>query len=320
MGAANSCTQTCGVFMSFALFAEQVLNGLQSGIMLFVMAAGLTLIFGVMGLINLAHGSLYMVGAFAAAAAAAWTGSFLLALIAALIGAALVGMFVEMLVIRRLYDRDHLDQVLATFALILIFSEGTRFFFGSFPLFLDVPKVIAGPINLPIGIEYPVYRLIIIGVGLCVALGLWLLISKTRLGVQIRAGKNDREMIAALGVNISALYTFVFAIGAGLAGLAGALVGAIQSVQVGMGEPVLILAFVVIVIGGIGSIKGAFIGAILVGLTDTLGGIFLPELFKLFMEGSNATSLGSALASMLIYILMAVILVCRPQGLFGVQG
>ena len=303
--------------MTIILFIEQVLNGIQFGVMLFLMAAGLTLVFGVMGLINLAHGSLYMVGAFAAAAVAAATGSFLLAIAAALAAAAAAGAIVEIVVIRRLYARDHLDQVLATFALILIFSEGVRWIFGSFPLYLDIPVYLSGPVSLPGGIEYPRYRLALIGVGLSIAAGLFWLISRTRLGVRIRAGESDREMIAALGVDISRLYTIVFALGAALAGLAGALVGAIQSVQVGMGEPVLILAFVVIVIGGIGSIQGALIGSILVGLTDTLGGVLLPEVFRLFMDNSAASSTGAALASMLIYILMAVVLVWRPQGLFG---
>ena len=306
--------------MSTILIIEQILNGLQSGIMLFLMAAGLTLIFGVMGLINLAHGSLYMIGAFAAASVAGLTGSFALALIAAMAAAALAGVLVEILVIRRLYATDHLDQVLATFALILIFSEGTRWAFGSFPLFLDIPNYLSGPVTLPGGIQYPLYRLVLICVGLLVALGLGLLITRTRIGIQIRAGENDREMIAALGVDISKLYTLVFALGAALAGLAGALVGAIQSVQVGMGEPVLILAFVVIVIGGIGSIKGALIGSLLVGLTDTLGGVFLPQLFKLFMEPSDAQTAGSALASMAIYVLMGAILIWRPTGLFGARA
>ncbi|WP_039016969.1 branched-chain amino acid ABC transporter permease [Halocynthiibacter namhaensis] len=303
--------------MPLALFAEQVLNGLQFGVMLFLMSAGLTLVFGVMGLINLAHGSLYMIGGFICAAVAAFTGSFLLGLGAALAGAAAAGVLVETLVIRRLYARDHLDQVLATFALILIFSEGTRWVFGSFPLFLDVPDLLSGPVSLPLGIQYPAYRLMIIVVGLLVALGLYLLITRTRLGIRIRAGESDREMIAALGVDIAWLYTIVFALGAALAGLAGALVGAIQSVQIGMGEPVLILAFVVIVIGGIGSVKGALIGAILVGMTDTLGRFLLPQFFATFMENTSATTIGSSLASMLIYILMAGVLIFKPQGLFG---
>ena len=306
--------------MSTILIIEQILNGLQSGIMLFLMAAGLTLIFGVMGLINLAHGSLYMIGAFAAASVAGLTGSFALALIAAMAAAALAGVFVEILVIRRLYATDHLDQVLATFALILIFSEGTRWAFGSFPLFLDIPGYLSGPVTLPGGIQYSLYRLVLICIGLLVAMGLGLLITRTRIGTQVRAGENDREMIAALGVDISKLYTLVFALGAALAGLAGALVGAIQSVQVGMGEPVLILAFVVIVIGGIGSIKGALIGSLLVGLTDTLGGVFLPQLFKLFMDSSAAQTSGSALASMAIYILMGAVLIWRPTGLFGASS
>jgi len=303
--------------MSLVLIAEQILNGLQFGIMLFLMSAGLTLIFGVMGLINLAHGSLYMIGAFMAAAVASATGSFILALFAALSAAALAGAIVEMTIIRKLYNRDHLDQVLATFALILIFSEGTRWVFGSFPLYLDIPAYLQGAVTLPGGIQYPLYRITLIVFGLIIGAGLGLLITKTRIGVQIRAGENDREMVSALGVNISKLYTFVFALGAALAGLAGALVGAIQSVEVGMGEPVLILAFVVIVIGGIGSVKGALIGSILVGLTDTLGGIFLPKLFGLFMDLATATNVGSSIASMSIYILMSIVLVWRPTGLFG---
>jgi branched-chain amino acid transport system permease protein len=300
-----------------ALVIEQLLNGLQLGVMLFLMAAGLTLIFGVMGLINLAHGSLYMVGAFACAAVAAWTGSFLIGLVASLAAAAAAGAVVEVTVIRRLYDRDHLDQVLATFALILIFSEGTRWLFGSFPLYLDIPPALAGAVALPGGVQYPLYRLAIILVGLAVALGLYVLISRTRLGMRIRAGESDREMIGALGVDIRTLYTVVFALGAALAGLAGAMVGALQSVQVGMGEPVLILAFVVIVIGGIGSIKGAFFGALLVGVVDTMGRIFLPQLLAALFGPVQAASLGGALSSMLIYIVMAAILAFRPKGLFA---
>lgn len=302
--------------MQTALLIEQLLNGLQFGVMLFLMAAGLTLIFGVMGLINLAHGSLYMVGAFACAAVATWTGSFWLGLVASLAAAAAAGALVELLVIRRLYDRDHLDQVLATFALILIFSEGTRWLYGSFPLYLNVPPALSGSVTLPGGIQYSLFRLAIIGAGLLVAVGLFLLIGKTRIGMQVRAGEADREMIAALGVDIRTLYTIVFALGAALAGLAGAMVGALQSVQVGMGEPVLILAFVVIVIGGIGSIRGALLGALLVGVVDTMGRALLPWLLSMFVQPSEAAATGAALASMLIYIVMALILAVRPQGLF----
>ncbi|WP_028034339.1 branched-chain amino acid ABC transporter permease [Chelativorans sp. J32] len=306
--------------MSTALLIEQLLNGLQLGVMLFLMAAGLTLIFGVMGLINLAHGSLYMIGAFACALVAAATGSFWIGLLASLVAAAAAGAIVEILVIRRLYERDHLDQVLATFALILMFSEGARWLFGSFPLYLDIPPLLQGAVPLPGGGQYQLYRLGIITVGVLVALGLYLLISRTRLGMRIRAGESDREMIAALGVDISTLYTVVFALGAALAGLAGAMVGALQSVQVGMGEPVLILAFVVIVIGGIGSIKGALFGAVLVGIVDTMGRFLLPQALTLVLPPSQAALVGGALASMLIYIVMALILAVRPSGLFAAQS
>ncbi|EDQ34682.1 Branched-chain amino acid ABC-type transport system, permease component [Hoeflea phototrophica DFL-43] len=302
--------------MSTALFLEQLLNGLQLGVTLFLMAAGLTLIFGVMGLINLAHGSLFMVGGFVCAAVAAATGSFWIGLAASLVAAAALGAIVEIVVIRRLYDRDHLDQVLATFALVLMFSEGVRFLFGSFPLYLDPPAILAGPVTLPGGLPYPAYRLAIIVAGVLIAIGLGLLISRTRLGMQIRAGEADREMIAALGVDIRFLYTVVFALGAALAGFAGAMIGALQSVQVGMGEPVLILAFVVIVIGGIGSIRGALVASLIVGLVDTMGRFLLPTLLSGVMEASAARGIGSAIASMLIYLLMAVVLVFKPKGLF----
>ena len=306
--------------MSAAFLIEQLLNGVQLGVMLFLMAAGLTLVFGVMGLINLAHGSLYMVGAFFCAWIAGQTGSFWLGLGGGFLAAAATGALVEIVVIRRLYDRDHLDQVLATFALILIFSELARWVFGDRPLYLDVPAVLSGAVPLPGGGGYPAYRLAIIAVGLTTAVGLYLLIAKTRLGMQIRAGESDREMIGALGVDIRRLYTAVFALGAALAGLAGGMVGALQSVQVGMGEPVLILAFVVIIIGGIGSVKGALVGAVLVGVTDTLGRVFLPQLFGLLLPPSEATSVGSSLAAMAIYLLMAAVLTWRPKGLFPVDG
>ena len=303
--------------MSLQLFIEQLLNGIQFGFMLFLMSAGLTLIFGVMGLINLAHGSFFMIGAFSASFVAGLTGNFFLAILASLIFPAFIGIMVEFSIIRKLYERDHLDQVLATFALILIFSEATRYIFGAFPLFLDIPNILQGNILLPGEIVYSKYRLIIIIIGLFIALGLYFLINRTLLGIQIKAGQNDRQMIRVLGINISRLYTIVFAMGAALAGLAGALIGAIQSVEVGMGEPVLILAFVVIVIGGIGSIKGALIGALLIGVLDTMARLFLPIFFELIMETSQALSLGSSLASMSAYLLMALVLIFRPTGLFG---
>ena len=232
-------------------------------------------------------------------------------------GAAIAGVLIEIFIIRRLYRRDHLDQVLATFALILLLSEGVRWYFGAFPLYLTIPESLNGTVPLFNEIIYSKYRLFIILMGLLIAVGLYFLITKTRLGIRIRAGQNDREMISALGVDISKLYTVVFALGAALAGLSGAMIGAIQSVEVGMGEPILILAFVVIVIGGIGSIKGAFVGSILVGVTDTLGRVFLPDLLKVFMEPAEATAIGSSIGTMLIYILMAMILIMKPSGLFG---
>ncbi len=303
--------------MPATLIAEQVLNGLQFGVMLFLMSAGLTLIFGVMGLINLAHGSLYMIGAFACAAVVSLTGSFWLGLAASLAAAAVAGALVEVTLMRRLYGRGHLDQVLVTFALILVFSEGTRWIFGAFPLYLDIPPSLAGTVSLPGGMDYPLYRLVIIAAGLAVAGGLFQLVSRTRLGMRIRAGESDREMIAAIGVDIRALYTAVFALGAALAGFAGAVIGSITSVEVGMGEPVLILAFVVIVIGGIGSIRGALVGAVLVGVTDTMGRLLLPAFLAAFLEPAEAAATGASLASMLIYLLMALILFFRPGGLFG---
>ncbi|MES9955825.1 MAG: branched-chain amino acid ABC transporter permease [Sedimenticola sp.] len=302
------------------LFIEQLLNGLQLGVMLFLMSAGLTLVFGIMQVINLAHGSLYMVGAYVAATVAQASGSFLLGLLAALPAAALVGMLMETVVLRRLYDRDHLDQVLATFGLILFFNELTRIIWGRQPLFMDVPQWLSGTVELIPGAPYPSFRLAIILVGILVALFLYLLFTRTRLGMQIRAGASNREMVAALGVNIKLLYTLVFGLGALLAGLAGVMAGPILAVEAGMGESILILTFVVIVIGGIGSIRGALIAALMVGMVDTLGRVMLPDLLRLFLPAATADGAGASLASMSVYILMAAILVWRPRGLFPSQG
>jgi branched-chain amino acid transport system permease protein len=301
------------------LILEQLMNGLQLGVMLFLMSAGLTLVFGIMQVINLAHGSFYMVGAYTAATVTQLTGSFLLGLLAALPAAAAVGMLVEAVVLRRLYSRDHLDQVLATFGLILFFNELTRMIWGRQPLFMDVPDWLSGTVELFPGAPYPSYRLAVIGMGILVAVFLYLLFTRTRLGMQIRAGASNREMIAALGVNIRFLYTLVFGLGAMLAGLAGVMAGPILAVEAGMGEEILILTFVVIVIGGIGSIRGALIAALLVGMVDTLGRVFLPGLFRLFLPVAEADGIGASLASMSVYILMAAILVWRPRGLFPAQ-
>lgn len=298
------------------LVLEQLLNGLQFGVMLFLLAAGLTLIFGIMGVINLAHGSLYMIGAYAAAFAAAQTGSFVLAVLAGLSAAGLVGMAMEILVLRRLYSRDHLDQVLATFALILIFNQSITILFGRQPLFVSIPPALDGSVTLLPGLVYPVYRLAIIAVGLAVALGLYLLINRTRIGMLVRAGATHREMVRALGVDIALLYTAVFGLGALLAGLAGLMAGPILAVQVGMGEQILIMTFVVVVIGGVGSVRGAFLGALIVGLVDTSLRAFLLGLLRQVMTGSEADALGAGLASMGIYLLMAIVLLVRPKGLF----
>ncbi|HWV41766.1 branched-chain amino acid ABC transporter permease [Pseudorhodoplanes sp.] len=304
--------------MTLAL--EQILNGFQFGIMLFLMAAGLTLIFGIMNVINLAHGSLYMIGAYGAALVAARTGSFLLAVPAGLIAAALAGLVIEFLVIRKLYDRDHLQQVLATFGLILFINEGTTMLFGRTPLFVGMPAFLSGSVEIIPGIPYPTYRIAIMVVGLLVAFGLYLLVNKTRIGMLVRAGSTHREMVRALGVDIRLLYTVVFALGALLAGLAGLMAGPLLAVQVGMGEQILILTFVVVVIGGLGSIRGAFYGALIVGLTDTILRAFLPGFLKTFMNASEADALGAGLSSMGIYLVMALVLLIRPQGLFHAQG
>lgn len=306
--------------MYFTLFCEQVLNGLQFGVMLFLMASGLTLVFGIMDLINLAHGSLFMIGAYLCATVFQKTGSFLLGLLVALPGAALVGIAVEIIALRKLYTRDHLDQVLATFGLILFFNELTKIIWGPRAMFLDVPDALSGTVEIIPGAPYPAFRLAIIVAGIIVAIFLYFLITRTRLGMLIRASATNREIIGALGINVKLLYTLVFGLGALLAGLSGAMAGPLFAVEVGMGEDILILTFVVIVIGGIGSIRGALVGAILVGLIDTLGRAFLPAFFKLFIDPATADGVGASLASMAIYILMAVILAWKPKGLMPAHG
>ena len=306
--------------MPATLLLEQSLNGLQFGLMLFLLAAGLTLVFGIMDMINLAHGSLYMIGAYFMASFVQATGSFWLGLPLALIATAIVGALLEMSLLRRLYGRDHLTQVLATFAVILIANELVRIVWGSQPVLLNTPAELSGPVTLPGGMPYASYRLAIIAVGAVVAVLLYLLVTKTRVGMLVRAGASNREMAVAMGVNIRRLFTIVFALGAALCALAGAMLGPIFAVQVGMGENILILAFVVIVIGGIGSVRGAFVGALLVGIVDTSGRAFLPLFFSTFLPPQLASGAGPAVASILIYLLMAVVLYFRPQGLFPARG
>ena len=306
--------------MDWTLLLEQCLNGLQLGILLFLLAAGLTLVFGIMDLVNLAHGSLYMMGAYFAATFAGWTESFLLGALLALPAALLLGILVEVVALRTLYSRDHLDQVLATFGLILFFNELARIVWGPAGLDLPLPAFLETSVEILPGVPYPAYRVAIIVVGLAVAGGLYALVSHTRVGMLIRAGASNREMAGALGVDIQLLYTLVFGLGTVLAALAGLMAAPILTVQVGMGESILILAFVVIVIGGIGSIRGAFVAAVLVGLIDTVGRAFLADLLRLFLANQAAETAGPALSSMLIYILMAAILAIRPQGLFPPRG
>ena len=290
--------------MSFALFLEQLLNGVQLGVMLFLMSAGLTLVFGIMNLINLAHGSLYMLGAFFAAAVANASGSFLLGVAVALPATALVGAGLEILLLRRFYNRSHLDQVLVTFGLILVFNELVRLVWGPVPLRFALPPALNGSIEIWAGVPYPAFRLVVLAVGVAVALVLYLVIMHSRIGMWIRAGASNRPMASALGVDVELVFVLVFAAGAALAGLAGLMAGPILAVQVGMGEPVLILAFVVTVIGGIGSVKGALVAALGIGIIDTFGRVLLSP----------------ALGSMVIFLAMAVILAWRPKGLFPVHG
>ncbi len=301
------------------LFLEQALNGLQFGIMLFLLAAGLTLVFGIMDCINLAHGSLYMVGAYLVAAATQAADSFWIGLGVGVAGAALLGLLLELTLFRRLYQRDHLSQVLATFALILIANEAVRTIWGPAPLLLNPPETLAGPVEIG-DFFYPAYRLLIIAFGIAIAGLLYLLVAKSRIGMWVRAGAANREMTEALGINVRGLFTAVFVFGAALCALAGGLLGPLLAVQVGMGESVLILAFVVIIIGGIGSIRGALVGSLIVGTVDTLGRALLPTLLRAVLPADAASTLGPALASILIYLLMAGILFFKPQGLFPARA
>jgi branched-chain amino acid transport system permease protein len=306
--------------MNWLLLAEQFLNGFQLGIILFLLAAGLTLVFGIMDLVNLAHGSLYMLGGYFAVTFTDLTGSFLWGVAIALPVMGIVGILLEVVALRTLYQRDHLDHVLATFGAILFFNQLTLVLWGPEGQVIALPAFLDVSVTLPLGIVYPVYRVMIIVVGLLVALGLYVLVSKTRIGMLIRAGASNRDMAGALGVNIPALFTLVFGLGAVLAGLAGMIITPITTAEVGMGEQVLILAFVVIVIGGIGSIKGAFVAAIITGLIDTMGRSFIDVFLLAFVSPLAAESAGPAISSMLIYVLMAAILFFRPQGLFPPRG
>jgi branched-chain amino acid transport system permease protein len=301
-------------------FFEQLLNGIQLGMLLFLLAAGLTLIFGIMDLVNLAHGSFYMLGAYFAATFADWTDSFLLGALLALAATAVTGMLLEVIAVRRLYGRSHLDHVLGTFGLLLFFNELVRLIWGPAGMTLSLPSEMLNAVEVLPGLFYPLYRLVIIGVTLTVAVLMYFLIMRTRLGMLIRAGASNREMVGALGINIKLLYTMVFGLGAALAGFAGLMQAPILTVQIGMGENILIAAFVVVTIGGIGSIRGAFVASLLVGLADTIGRTLVPDLLRTFLSESASSSLGRALSSMMIYLVMALVLIARPEGLFPAAG
>ena len=306
--------------MSGILLLEQALNGLQLGLMLFLLAAGLTLVFGIMDMVNLAHGSLYMVGAYLIATVSAAADSFWVGLGVGVLATAVLGMLLEVTVLRRLYSRDHVTQVLGTFAILLMCNEGVRMVWGSQPISLNPPAALAGPVELLPGFYYPAFRLLIIGVGLATALVLYLLVTRTRMGMQVRAGASNRDMALAMGTNVQRLFTAVFGLGAALCALAGGMLGPLLAVQVGMGESILILAFVVIVIGGIGSIRGALVGALLVGLVDSGGRTLLPMLFEALLGPQVAADAAPAVASILIYVLMATVLAFKPRGLFPAHG
>ena len=306
--------------MTMTLILEQTFNGLQAGVTLFLVAAGLTLILGIMDFVFLAHGAQVMIGAYAAAAITGATGNFYLGLLLAIPVTFASGYLLEFLIIRHLYQRDHMEQVLATFGLILFFNELIRIGFGPAALYSDLPPSLSGFVEILPDTPYPAYRLAVILAGLVLALAIHLFVSRTRVGAMVRAGASNPMMTAALGINIKILFRLIFATGACFAGVAGMLLGPLTSVQPGMGEPLLILSLVVIIIGGIGSVRGAFIAAIIVGLVDTLGRVFLPALLRLIIDQAAADGAGPALASMLVYILMAMVLIFRPTGLFPAKG
>ena len=302
------------------LLIVQALNGVQLGMLLFLIAAGLTLVFGVMKFVNLAHGVQYMIGAYLGVTFAQLAGSFWAGLVLASVTAGAFGLTLEWLVFRHLYRRSELDQVLATFGIILALNEGTRLIWGSNPLDMKMPELLSGSFQLVPGLRYPIYRIAVMATGVLVAGGLALAVNRTRVGMLIRAGASNGPMVAALGVDIGRLFRIVFGMGAMLAGFAGVLAAPLVSVEPGMGENLLILAFVVIVIGGVGSIRGAFVAACLVGLVDTLGRSLISDLSHAVLSGPTSARVGPAVASMLIYLVMAVVLAVRPAGLFPARA
>lgn len=301
------------------MFIEQALNGLQYSALLFLLSAGLTLIFGIMNVVNLAHGSFYMVGAFCAASAVTITGSFFVGVLAAVFGAAVYGLIVERLIISKLYHRDHLDQVLATLGIIFFTNALVTLVFGRSPPYMDIPPIFSGSVEIISGLNYPVMRLAFIGAGILVAIGLWYLISRTRIGMLVRAGADDADIVEALGINIRRLFLLVFGLGAFLCGFAGVMSAPLLAIEIGMGERILITTFVVIIVGGVGSVRGALVGSLLVGLTDSLGRAYIPIWMTQVLPPTSANTVSSSLVSASIYILMAIVLLVKPRGLLPAQ-
>lgn len=316
MAGAAALAGTVGML---AQLIEQVLNGVQLGVLLFLIAAGLTLVFGVMDFINLSHGSLFMFGAYLSVVAQRFTGNLALSVLMAAAGVFAIGLLIEFLLARRLYNRSHLDQVLVTYGLMLLMNEAAAMTWGSVPVYSGIPESLRGQITLPFGIPYPAYRLVVIAAGVVIGGGLFVLIQRTRIGMLVRAGATSRETVAVMGVNIARIFTMVFALGALLAGVAGALAGPLLSVQPSMGENVLILSFVVVVIGGLGSIRGALVAAMLIGLLDTIGRAYLRDVLSIVISPAAAGNAGPALTSMLVYVIMALILFFKPEGLMPIQ-
>lgn len=306
--------------MDGIFIAEQLLNGVGYGLMLFLIAAGLTLVFGIMDTMNLAHGSLFMVGAYLAAKIQVSSGSMMCALVGSIGITMLVAWALEKLVMRYLYRRDHLAQVLATFGIILIADDAVKAIWGVAPVMAPMPPALSTSVELLPGLPYPAYRLLLIGAGLAVAIALYFLVNHTRIGMLVRAGASNRQMAEFMGVRVGRVFSFVFVLGAGLAALAGALMGPISAVQIGMGEKILIPALVIIVIGGIGSVRGAFVAAMLVGMLDTIGRAFLPPVLRAVLPPAMAADIAPALAGITVYLLMAIVLALRPQGLFPARS
>ncbi|MDM0036224.1 branched-chain amino acid ABC transporter permease [Variovorax sp. J22P271] len=306
--------------MTAILLFEQLLNGFGYGLMLFLLAAGLTLVFGIMDVMNLAHGSLFMGGAYVAATVHTHHGSFVAAVAVAIAVVVLAALLLEVFLVRRLYGRDHLAQVLATFGLILIADDLVKMIWGPSPVMASAPAALSGPVELLPGLFYPAYRMVLLAAGAAVALGLYLLVNRTRIGMVVRAGASNRAMAEFMGVRVGRVFSLVFLLGAALAALAGALMGPITAVQIGMGEDILIPSLVVLVIGGIGSIRGALVAALLVGLVDTVGRAFVPMALGRVLPPTVVSDLAPAIAGLATYALMAGVLVFKPAGLFPARG